>query len=37
MFELRNLIAAPGAAGELAKLKVELARQLELTGGKPRG
>ncbi len=37
MFELRNLIAAPGAAGELAKLKAELARQLDATGGKPRG
>jgi N-acetylglucosamine-6-sulfatase len=37
LFEMRNLIAAPGAAGELAKLKAELARQLEATGGRPRG
>lgn len=37
LFEMRNLIAAPGVAGELAKLKAELARQLEQTGGKPRG
>jgi N-acetylglucosamine-6-sulfatase len=37
MFEMRNLIAVPGAGAELAKLKAELARQLEATGGKPRG
>ena len=37
LFEMRNLIAAPGAAGELAKLKAELARELARTGAKPRG
>jgi N-acetylglucosamine-6-sulfatase len=36
-YELRNMINAPGAAGELAKLKAELARQVQATGGKPRG
>lgn len=36
VFEMRNLIASPGAAGELAKMKAELARQLEMTGGKKR-
>lgn len=37
MFEMRNLINVPGAAAELAKMKVELRRQLEATGGKSRG
>ncbi|MES2692211.1 MAG: sulfatase [Verrucomicrobiota bacterium] len=36
VFEMRNLIAAPGAAGELAKMKAELAKQLEATGAKAR-
>lgn len=37
VYEMRNLIEAKGAAGELAKLKAELARQLQETGGTPRG
>jgi len=35
-YEMRNLISAPAAAGDLAKLTAELARQLEATGGKQR-
>ena len=36
-YEMRNLINASGTAGELAKLKAELANQLQATGEKPRG
>ena len=32
-YEMRNVIAAPAAAGELAKLRAELARQLRAVGG----
>lgn len=34
-YEMQNLIATPAAAAELAKLKQELARQLQATGGAP--
>lgn len=33
-YEMRNLIASPGAAGELRRLREELARQLLATGGR---
>jgi arylsulfatase A-like enzyme len=36
-YEMRNLINAAGAAGEREKLKAELVRQLQATGGQPRG
>ncbi len=36
-YEMRNLIKAASAAGELTKLKAELQRQLTATSGKPRG
>lgn len=34
-FEMRNLIAAPGAASELANLRAQLNAELVATGGKP--
>ena len=34
-YELRNLIASPGAAGELKRLRDELARQVAAAGPRP--
>jgi arylsulfatase A-like enzyme len=34
-YEMRNLIAAPGAAAELKRLRAQLAAELHQTGGPP--